>query len=172
MFPMVFAFIFLVSQGISHLMALQKYRGLSKAALILCILINFPVLAINSVIPSRDSVCYFRFLHTYSRTQKMELLCVEKSIYESVGLEINFYKSKNVHCVVVRDTIELVDYLNKQQSDVLYILERDPTENIGYPGYTKENIYSLFPPWLLRNNTNHWQDRTRIWKIMKIRRIK
>ena len=102
----------------------------------------------------------------------MELLCIEKNIYETVGLEVNFYKSKNVHCIVVCDTIEEVEYLNTHRPDEIYTLERVREEDISYSGYNKQTIYSLFPEWVLRNNFNNWQDRTRIWKIQKLEKIK
>ncbi|HZV70375.1 MAG TPA: hypothetical protein VFG10_12555 [Saprospiraceae bacterium] len=172
MFPMVFAFIFIASGGLRYLMALDNYRKTIRVILTVCIIINIPLLAINSILPARDSVCYFRFLHNKYSDQKFELLSIGKNIYETVGLKVNFYKSKNIHSIVVADTAEVNEFLNTFQPDFIYYLQQDPSQDISNQGYEKEDIYSLIPQWILKNNSNHWQDRTSIWKIEKLRRIK
>jgi hypothetical protein len=100
----------------------------------------------------------------------MTILSNTKEVYEVSGLRTNFYKSKHVNCIVTRDTLAQVEYVNTQKPDSILILEREPYENIKFPGYTKVSIYSIFPEWVLKNNYNNWQHRTRIWNIRKLKK--
>ncbi len=172
MFPAAFMFIFLVSQGIDYFISKKKYQRGIRIMFLICLLINIPLLIITSVIPARDSVCYFKFLYQNFSEHTIELLSTGSTVYETVGLEVNFYRTKSVHCNVVYNAKEEIEYVHNTQPDSLYVLERDQHEDNIYQGYEKEIIYSLFPGLILKNNFFHWQDRTRIWRIMKLKKIK
>ena len=89
-----------------------------------------------------------------------------------VGFEMNFYKSKNVNVIVLRDTIQIKDFLHQNKLDSVLFLDRKLTFTDSLRGYKKEKIYSIFPEWILKYNINQWQDRSSIWSIYKITKEK
>ena len=59
--------------------------------------------------------------------------------------------------------------IEKLPSDVL-ILERNLNNVHDYKSYKIESTYCIYPDWILGFNINDWQSRSKIWKIIKLKR--
>ncbi|MGB4846920.1 MAG: hypothetical protein WBP41_03330 [Saprospiraceae bacterium] len=171
MFPMAFSFLFLAAQGIDSFISSGKYLKTGRIVFRICMFINIALLLIVMVRPAQEAICYYKFLYNYSSKKEITILSNEKDAYEVSGLRTNFYKSTHVNCIITKDTLAQIEYVNILKPDSILILERELYENIKFPGYTKESIYSIFPEWVLKNNYNNWQHRTRIWNIRKLKKM-
>ena len=170
MFPMIFAFIYLAALGLDSLIEKQKIKKVWNFMMVFCIWINMPLLVIKMFSPAQEGVKYFHFLYNFTAQKKITLLCDETEIYNVVDLNANFYRSPNVKCIVFKNKNEIPQYLNTQQPDSIFILERRLGDNLKFTGYSKIKQYSFFWDWVLSYNLNDWQSRARIWTIYKLKR--
>ncbi len=172
LFPMVFAFIFLAAIGIDNFIASGKYKKLGRSLFILCAVINVPILIIRMFIPAQEAMSYYKFLYNYSPDKEITLLCNEKSIYNLVGCNVNFYKAPNVKCVLMKNDSAIANYLTDNKPDSVLVYYNKLANDNKYKGYSNERIYCLFPKWLLACNINNWESRSRIWDIRELKKIK
>ncbi len=170
LFPMLFAFLYLAALGIDSFIIRQKYLRTGRFLLVLCLIINTPLLLAKMIIPAQEAISYYKFLYTYASKQEMVLLCREKSAYELVGNTVSFYQSPNIRCTIFKSDEEITEYLQNKALDSAIILERDLLPQSKFAGYSQENIYCLFPKWILRYNINGWENRARIWNIKVLRK--
>ena len=171
LFPMAFVFIYIASLGIDYLIAKHKYQRLWRFILILSLIINIPVLFIRMVIPAQEAISYYKFLYNYSNKKEITLLCNENNIYELVDNKVNFYKSKNVKCIVLHGDQEFSKYLTEHKPDSIFMFDTKLISENKFVGYKNESVFCLFPKWLLRFNINNWESRSRIWDIHKLKKI-
>ena len=101
----------------------------------------------------------------------MVLLCKEKNVYELLNLEVNFYKSPTIKCIVLKNDLEISNYLEKYKPDSVLLLERKFTSDNQYEEYDNRTIYCPFPKWISMVNINNWVSRARIWKIQRLRKF-
>jgi len=171
LFPMLFTFIYLSALGIDNFIAKRKYLILGRFMLTLSLIINIPVLIFRMLIPAQEAVSYYKFLYNYSNKKEITLLCNEKNIYELVGYNVNFYKSKNVKCIVLHGDQEFSKYLTEHKPDSIFMFDTKLIPENKFSEYKNESIFCLFPKWLLRFNINNWESRSRIWDIHKLKKM-
>lgn len=172
LFPMVFPFIYLVSYGIDSALSLGNFQKTFRVIYFILAGINLPLLVFKMFTPAQEAVCYYQFLYNYSSTHQMNLICEEKDVYNLIGLNLNFYKSANINCIVLKDQQEISNYLQKTNPDSIYLLKRELSSANQFAHYDSQKIYCMLPDWLLYYNVNNWQNRARIWKIEMLRRSK
>ncbi len=170
MFPMLFGFLYLAALGIDYFISHQKHIPMGRFLLLLCLIINTPLLFAKMIIPAQEAVRYYKFLYYYSSNVDMVLFCREKGAYELVGNNVSFYQSPTIRCSIFQTDQEFSDYLKSNDLDSAVLLERNLLPQSIFSGYSQESIYCLFPKWILRYNINHWEDRARIWDIKVLRK--
>ena len=172
LFPMVFCFIYLTAIGINYFINSLKFMKLGRLIFMLLAVINLSLLSFMMFIPAQEAIKCYKFLYDYSSEKEIVLLCKEYSIYELVGLKVNFYKSENIKCIVLNNDMEVSNYLKENNSESVLILERKFSSGVEIIGYNIETIYCPYPQWIIHLNFNNWISRARIWKIQELRKIK
>jgi phosphatidylinositol glycan class B len=170
--PLVFCFIYLTAIGVNYFINSQKLKKSGRIIFISLVAINLLLLSFKMFIPAQEAIKSYKFLYDYSSKREIVLLCKEESIYELVGLEVNFYKSNAVKCIVLNDDKEVSDYLKENNSDSVFLLEQMLSSDTKYLGYTNETIYCPFPQWIIHLNFSNWISRARIWEIQELKKIK
>ena len=167
LFPVLFAFIFLVSAGMDAWIQKQGWKPMYSRIFKLLAGINIVLLIVKIFTPAQEVVKYYEFIYNYADKNNTTLVSLGESPYSLVGLEVNFYKNKNLNIRALKDTTALPEVLQTAKGPVLYL---SPTVIPGpeIKGYKTENLYCLFPSWLLRYNINNWEDRSRIWTVFRI----
>jgi hypothetical protein len=122
------------------------------------------------ITPAQEAINCYKFLYNYSSKKEMVLLCKEKNVYELVGLNVNFYRSPTLKCVVLNDDLEISNYLEEHKPDSVFLLEREFSSDNRYVGYNNKTIYCPFPKWIIHFNFNNWVRRARIWEIQELRK--
>lgn len=168
MFPMIFSFIYLCAVGIDYFISTQKWVKVRMIVLYLLVIVNVPFLLYRSFSPARELISYQEFLYDFAEDKEIELVCMEQEIYRTVEMNIWFYRSHNVHCLVVENEIGFDNYLQTEHPNEVYFVERKSPESDSYKGYTEETLYSILPDWVLKININDWTSRAKIWKIKKL----
>jgi phosphatidylinositol glycan class B len=166
--PMSIPFIFLSCQGLEWL--LEKYPGkkVFRWAIPTIGIMNLLILTVKILIPSHESVAYYKFIYDYAQKQPMTLICIDESPYYLVELNSNFYKPKNINVAVIHTQEEIAPVLNNAKGQAVIFLNptMDPVPMIA--NYKKERLYCLLPDWVRLFNFNDWQSRSFIWTIYKL----
>jgi len=170
LFPLVFCFIYLTACGIDYFILSRKFKKLGRFVFMFLTIMNLSLLAFKILVPGQEAIKIYKFLYEYSAKNEIVLLCEEQSVYELVGVKVNFYRSENVKCIVLNDAVGVSDYLKENNLESVLLLERKFTSDQKYSGYNTETIYSPFPQWKIHLNFNNWISRARIWKIQELRK--
>jgi len=165
LFPMVFGFIYIASIGIDYFISSQKYLKAGKILFVFLMVINVFLIVVKMITPAQEAVKSYKFLYSFSQNKQIDLFCIEKNAYELVGLNMSFYKSPGVTCVVMKDDEAFMKYLDTNKPDSVYLFERNYSSDKQFQGYDHKYLYCLFPNWLLQFNINNWESRARIWDI-------
>ena len=171
LFPMVFILIYLANIGIESYFAKQKLQRIGRYIFIFAAAINFIILASIMFTPAQDSINCYKFLYNNSSKNEMILLCKEKNVYDMVGIKTHFYESSKVKCVVLKDNVQISNYLKINKQRQIYLLERNFSSNNDFVGYHSKIVYSTFPKWISNFNFNNWMSRASVWKIVEIQKI-
>ncbi|NVO02260.1 MAG: hypothetical protein HXX09_06110 [Bacteroidetes bacterium] len=172
LFPIVFGFIYIISIGIDQFIIRRKFEKLARIVFIICVIINIPLLIVKMITPAQEAIAYYKFLYNTSQEKQVTLLCTEKSVYDLVGVEVNFYKSGNVNCLVFNNNDEISSFLEENKPESILLLEKKISTKNNFDGYSNESIFCLFPKWLINFDFNNWQSRARIWNIKELKKNK
>jgi len=170
LFPVVFAFLYLVSVGIDNFILTMKIPKISHIVFITLLVINIPLLVFRSFSPARESLSYYKFLYDFAGDKKIELICLDNEIYADVGLPVSFYRSPNVNTKFIEDYNEFSEYLKSEKPERVYLIEFVRIFTDPHEGYSEKVLYSVLPDWVLKVNINNWVSRTSIWKIKELTR--
>ena len=138
----------------------------SRRILIFTLVINCLLLPVRSLLAAQESVACFRFLYQYAAQKPVLVYSHKKLLYESVGLNMNFYRSPNI------DNRMYIDIKAKTIPDGALLLSQDLQLKNPPAGAVVERIYAYFPDWILNVNLNDWQSRTRMWSLHVVRSAK
>lgn len=171
LFPMAFFFTYLAVIGFENFKVQQQFAKTVKFILAFSFVLNLFVLAYIVFTPSQVNIKYFQFLYNYSAHKNVVLLCKEKNPYELAIANFNFFKPKNLSCVVLKNDEEIEGYLETYQPDSILFLERNFTVDEHFEGYKSQTIYTAMPAWVVHFNYFDWISRSSIWKIQKLKRV-
>ncbi len=170
LFPMVIFFNYIAAIGIDYYFSIEKFRKYLRFIITLSLIVNTPLLLVRIFMPSQEAINYYKYLYDSAWKKQTVLISKINSPYQLGILKINFYNSPFLENIVVENDLAITDYLNeKSPSDVL-ILERNLNNAHEYKSYKIESTYCIYPDWILRININDWQSRSKIWKIIKLKR--
>lgn len=169
--PVTFYFIYLVAIGFDQFIVNRKFAKIVNYLLGFTLAMNMVLLVFLAFIPSQIKINYFQVLYNYSADKETIILCKEKSPYDLADVNINFYQSPNLHCVVLKDSGEISEYLDLHQPESILLLERNIINEVQYTGYNSVTIYQALPHWLVRFNYFDWVSRSSIWKIEELNRV-
>ena len=123
------------------------------------IVINFVLLPVRCLLAAQEAIPCLRFIYQVSKNAPLAVYAVETSPYRLVGLEMHFYRSRNVQTIVVESFNEV-----EPAADVLLFSQKLMLET-SPQGIQSERVYTYLPHWILQFNPNNWQSRSRIWSV-------
>lgn len=167
LYPMLLPFIFLCCTGFDKWAQHYKPRKVFNVLISTVIILNIVVLLLRIFIPAQETIAYYRFIYRHAQRQPTVLAAVGHSPYNTVGLEANYYKPRQLPIGIIRQPEQLAGITNEANGKQVLFLDYDldPSE---LEGYHYERVFCLFPDWILKFNVNDWQRRSNIWAIYKI----
>ncbi len=166
LFPVSFAFIYLVVSGIDYAAQnIRPHKGY-RIGFRLLVVVNTGMLLFKMLTPAEEAVNYYKFLYGYNAGHPTNIVYNKKSPYNIAELELNYYKPNNVQLTKVADSSDVAKLLTGSNSVICLSPNLKPDSLFQQFGY--ERIYCAFPEFLLANNFNGWQERSRIWAIFRI----
>lgn len=169
MFPVVFAFVFLVTLGIDAVLHRYKYHKSWRWLLVPAIVINFGALFAYALTPTQVIMKYYKFLYDESREAPVLIICKNEDLYHAVGIPIHFYKTPRVKVLVVKDNFEVEQFLETYMPRRVLLLETDFTLDINYKSHEDKQLYCAYPQWIEVFNFGNWIQRSRIYMIHELR---
>ncbi len=166
--PITMAFVFFSCVGIDWLIYKYPQKWFFQWPLKTIIIINCLILVVKIIIPSHESIPYYKFIYDHARKQQTILISFEKSPYNLVDLNSNFYKYPGLQEVIIHKPEEIAEVLkNAVGKSVLFLNPQiDPIPEIS--SFKKEQVYCLLPNWVRLLNFNDWQSRSFIWTIYRL----
>jgi phosphatidylinositol glycan class B len=168
LFPVVFAFIYLVTKGFDELIANDKWKRILKWVMPPIVGINLLVLMFRTCTPAQEAISYFQFF--YQEAKKAPILVVTKktTVYELVDVESHFYTSKNIQNKVLPSDSAITNFIEGSRLKTIYLFQRDVEVPATFRGYQTKQVYCLFPNWVLAFNPTNWQQRSHIWRVYQL----
>jgi phosphatidylinositol glycan class B len=165
------AFIFLFCRGADLILArytTSKWHEILFAALAT---LNACLLAVKMLTPAHESVKYYSYIYQWSNKHKTTLMSFGRPPYNmegASGIEMNFYKPRNLDVRVLADSDELRDAAIGRGDGSYILLSKQIIRPNNIGGHPIELLYCVFPDWLLHFNIFDWQGRSNIWAIYKV----
>ena len=166
MYPMLLPILALVAWGWSDLQnrltTKKRIWRWARPVLVFTVVINCLLLPARSLLAAQESVACFHFLYRHAEKSPVTVYSHKKLLYESVGLNMNFYRSPNIHNIM---------YLNVRAKNIpagSLLLSQDLILKNPPPGAKTARLYAYFPDWILNVNVNDWQSRTRMWSVHEV----
>lgn len=165
LFPVWFAFIYIVANGIDFYLVRNKPGQLIKIAYWFLVIVNFIFLIYRTFAPAQEAILSYKFIHSYFKNKTGTILCQNEPLFSLVGLKTNFYKNKMITEIVFKNEQELNGYLQKNTRDSVVVFSKTSFLESHPVNYHAKRIYCLFPEWILKFNFNNWEDRANIWSF-------
>ncbi|WP_276134809.1 hypothetical protein [Polluticoccus soli] len=163
-FPMLPAFIFLACMGIDGWLRRYEDKRLFRIVGGFAIGVNFVMLLFRCVMPAYDAVSYYSFIYSYAKKHRTQFVSQERSPYNTIDLEANFYKPRGLRSLTVQQAADLTAIVDDDKNEsVLYLSRGLQTPNVK--GLQFKRLFCIFPSWLMEFNPNNWQERANIWVI-------
>jgi phosphatidylinositol glycan class B len=168
LFPVSFAFIFLVITGLDNgVLNIRPHKGYAVLLKIMLVF-NGCLLVFKLLTPAEEAVKYYKFMYDYAAANKTTIIYFQKSPYNIAELEVNFYKNQQAAVVQAKNSEEVAALINSHPDNSFIYLSQSLQPDTVLNGFKTERIYSAFPDFLLANNFNHWQERSRIWAVYRV----
>jgi len=169
--PMIFSFVFIICSGLDWLLYRYQVVWFFRWPLKLFMVMNGLMLLVKMLVPSHESIPYYKFIYEHSRKKSTILVCLDESPYHLVNLHSNFYRPPSQHEVIIHKQEELADILKNANGQTVLFLnpEMQPIPLIA--PYKKERLYCLLPDWVSLVNFNDWESRSYIWTIYRIDKL-
>lgn len=169
MYPMLLPILILCVYGFAEIRQWLEGRAIAlrwgRRLLVFTLIINCLLLPARSLLAAQESVACFRFLHHYASDKSITVYSHKKLLYEAVGLNMNFYRSPNIH------NIMYVNIQAKKIPEGALMLSQD-LQLKNPPANTRtRRMYAYFPDWILNVNLNDWQSRTRMWSVYEVCKV-
>ncbi len=168
LYPVSFAFIYLVVNGIDQAAQnVKKHKGYIIGLRTL-IVVNIGMLVFKMCTPAEEAVNYYKFMYRFAADNKTNIVYADRSPYNIAELELNYYKPPKVAITKVANSSEVASMLANNSDEAIICLSQNLKPDTIFQGFRYERIYCAFPDFLLANNFNGWQERSRIWAIFRI----
>jgi len=124
--------------------------------------------------PADYYVSLYKFIYKDYKDIKTELIFFNEDPYLRAPEPANFYKSKNLTTKSVLDPDSLQFVVNENKYDKILFMTDTFLLNEKYRSQNVEfkKIYSNLPKWVENLNYNNWLERTRIFTLYEISKIK
>ena len=170
MFPMALPFFFLVAVGWEVFNKAFVVKKWVVKAFYICLWINAIVLIFRILIPAKEMASYSKFLWDWGDSHPgTAVYFVKKEPRYNFPLNMPFYENpKQRQMSWYTDPPYKNDTTALRPGDLMFFTEIFFPEPTAPPGFQLHRAYVYYPSWVLLNNTNDWQSRTRIWAIYRL----
>jgi phosphatidylinositol glycan class B len=167
LYPMWFAFVYLVAIGLDYFLCRFSVNKFFKYSFACLLVLNFTMLLYRTFTPAQEAIPCYKFAHDYFKDKNTSLLCIHEPLYNLAELNTNFYKPANMNEVVFANENALDTFLLKtnQEDSVIVFTKTASLNHLLSNYYTSKRIYCLLPEWILKFNFNNWEERANIWSI-------
>ena len=173
--PLVFPFPILVAMGFEAIINVRKEWLVwldnlwMKRAIGFFIVINIIAAVFVAVKPAHDAMFLYQGISETYHDKKINLYNYGLDIYKNkLSIGMSFYRPRGLKEMRIDNTTELLKKVKQEEDTFL----------VGYRGVVMpKELQSLedncevftrtMPTWVLINNFNDWQARSRIWSISK-----
>jgi phosphatidylinositol glycan class B len=124
-------------------------------------IVNYIFLIIISFRPADQQVCLYRKIYNRYK-DSVTLFYVDQNPYKR-GLDINFYKRKNLEIRQISSKDSIQDIPGRTEL-IVYSNYNEQAESKG----KDKLIYSSFPEWIVRFNFNNWMSRSWVWHVYEL----
>ena len=168
LFPMAFIFSYLIAVGLEYSIEFLKIQRYWQWIFVILVICNIPTLTANMFSPADKQLYFYKYLYDKSPKNKIVLASRELNTLYKAELETYFYESPNIKTIEFKDDEDLFNYLVKNETDTIYILEKKIVPEDNYPGYTNKCVLKRYPDWILKFNINDWQSRVSILNLQEL----
>lgn len=173
MFPMVLPFFFFAAAGWEAFKARFEVKPWMYNVFKFCIWLNAIILIIRILVPAKEMAAYNKFLYDWHKSHpNATVYFVKKEPRKYFPLNMPFYDHPDQRQISwYTDPNYQNDTTALKAGDLMFFMEIYAPEPVAPPGFQLFREFTYYPEWLLLNNTNNWQSRTRIWGIFRLERI-
>lgn len=170
LFPMVLPFFFFACAGWEAYRGTLATRKWVQKLWYFCLILNGLVLLIRIFLPAKEMASYARFLYKWEESHPdTKVFFVKKKPIPNYPLNMPFYKHPSQKQI---DWYTEPPYQNDTSAlnsgDLMFFTDACLSGLIPLKGFHLIREFTYYPDWILINNTNNWQDRTRIWSIYRL----
>lgn len=169
LFPMILCFNYLSAVGIDYYFSKEKLLKYRSVIYILILIVNIPLLLFRMFMPAQEAISYYKYMNDYKAKDKTIVISKSSTPFKLNTNYANFYKSNSIEYVVLANDEGISKYLETQSPENVLLFEKEFSNHFEHTSYNIVNTYCIYPDWILRNNTNDWQSRTKIWKIVNLK---
>lgn len=173
LFPMVLPFFFFAALGWTVFLERFSVKNWMKKAFVFCFWVNIVVMFFRVLIPAKEMAAYSKFLWDWHDTHpESRVHFVKKEPKPHFPLNMPFYEHPGQGQLGwYTDPAFRNDTSALRPGDLMFFTEILSPAPQPPPGFRMERMYAYYPDWVLRNNTNDWQGRTRIWAIYRLEKV-
>lgn len=170
LFPMVLPFFFFAAVGWEAIKARYVIKPwMSKSFQFFC-WVNMLVMLFRIVIPAKEMAAYNKFLWDWQEQHPNDkVFFVKKEPKKYFPLNMPFYDHPaQKQLPWYTDPAYPNDTTALSAGDLMFFTEILSPAPAPPPGFRLNRVFAYYPDWLLLNNTNDWQSRTRIWAVYQL----
>lgn len=170
LFPMALPFFFFVAAGWEVSKEKIETKSWMDKAWRLLLWVNAIVLIFRILIPAKEMAAYNKFLWDwYTEHPNSKVYFVKKEPKKYYPLNMPFYDHPGQQQLDwYTDQRYQNDTTALKPGDLMFFMEVVSPPPQAPPGFQLTRMFAYYPDWLLLNNTNDWQGRTRIWAIYRL----
>lgn len=170
LFPMVMPFFFFAAAGWEAFREKYPFKPWMRKTLNFCFAVNAFALVLRIIIPAKEMAAYAKFLYDWEvKHPDSVLYSVKERPRKYYPMNMPFYEHpEQKHLPWYTGPGYFNDTTALKTGDIMLfteILHPPPTPP---PGFQMHRVYAYYPDWILFNNTNKWQERTRIWAVYEL----
>lgn len=170
LFPMALPFFFFAAAGWDSIKENFKVKPWMSKAFMVLLWVNAIVLIFRVLTPAKETTAYYKFLSNWSfQHPASSIYFVKKEPSKDATQFMPFYNNRNQDQKMwYTDPGYPNDTAGLKANDLMLF-----TTYLSPPPKAPEKFifkreFAYYPDWLLANNTNNWQSRTRIWTIYRL----
>ena len=170
MFPMVLPFFFFTVVGWEVFKEKFQLKNWMTKAFGYCVALNLVVMVFWILTPAKEMAAYNKFVWNWTKQHpESTLYYVKKEPLKKYPLDMPFYLyPQQKQAAWYTDPTLKNDTSALKHGDLMLITDTISPAAVAPPGFRLKKAYAYYPDWILDNNTNDWQERTRIWTIYKL----
>jgi phosphatidylinositol glycan class B len=170
LFPMAMPFFFFAAFGWEIFREKFQIKNWMTKAIGYCFGLNLAVMVFRIFIPAKEMVAYYKFLWGWANQHpESTIYFIKKEPKKNYPLNMPFYNHPNQNQADwFTDPALKNDTSALKPGDLMLITDATSPATIAPSGFQLKHAYAYYPDWILANNTNNWQDRTRIWTVYSL----